>query len=319
MSQSMDEWKVKIMSNISTKKFPIRIGMRTFKTGFAAGIAVAVGYLIDSPYPPFLAIGALGCMQSSIIASLKGARDLTIGNFVGALLAMLFTMTFSGNLSVGCFFGVMIMIVVCNSLHMQPSTTSLACVVFCCCLSDISSKGNLLYGMVRFRDTCIGTAIALAVNMLIRPYSGADRAKAGILRAQQAMLPLLEQRVLRGRIPDLRDLRIKLSDLDSRIDVLLDERMNKSLKKTEVAYLRGCQQLLWKMRDSLIGICCIDTTPHPSEQNLARMNALGLTRDEKQTENILDGMCDEQDTVVFNYYLNIFLDSNEYLTQLIQQ
>lgn len=305
------------MSSISTKRFPLHIGMRTFKTALAASIAVAVGLMIHSPYPPFLTIGALGCMQSSITASLKGARDLTIGNFVGALLAMLFTVTFNGHLSVGYFFGVLIMIVVGNSLHMQPSTTSLACVVFCCCLMDIPSQDDLMYGMVRFRDTCIGTLIALGVNMLIRPYSGADRAKAGILRAQQAMLPLLEQRVLRGRIPDLRDLRSKINDLDARIDVLLDERMNKSLKKTEVAYLRGCQQLLWKMRDSLIGICCIDTTPSPSDKNLIRMNALGLTKNEKQTENILDGVCDVQDSVVFNYYLTIFLDSNEYLDQLM--
>lgn len=304
------------MSSISTKPFPLRIGMRTFKTALAASLSAAVGLAINSPYPPFLTIGALGCMQSSITASLRSARDLTIGNFVGALLAMLFVVTFDGHLAVGYFFGVLIMIVVCNSLHMHASTTSLACVVFCCCLRDIPAQ-DLLYGMVRFRDTCIGTLIALGVNMLIRPYSGADRVKTGILRAQQAMLPLLEQRVLRGRIPDLRDLRSKINDLDKRIDVLLDERMNKSLKQSEVAYLRGCQQLLWKMRDSLIGICCIDTTPSPSETNLARMSALGLSKDEEQTENILDGMCDAQDSVVFNYYLNIFLDSNDYLNQLM--
>ena len=305
------------MSSISSKHFPLHIGMRTFKTALAAGLAVAVGYLIGSPYPPFLAIGALGCMETSITASLRGARNLTIGNLIGALLAMLFTMTFNGHYAVGCFLGILIMIVVCNALHIPPSTTSLACVVFCCCLMDIPSQ-NMLYGIVRFRDTCIGTLIALGVNMLIRPYSDADRVKAGILRAQQAMLPLLEQRVLCGRIPDLRDLRASINKLDARIDVLLDERMNKSLKKTEVAYLRGCQQLLWKMRDSLIGICCIDTMPSPSQENLARINALGLMGEKKQTETILDGMCDTQDSVVFNYYLNIFLDSNDYLDQLMQ-
>lgn len=304
------------MSNASQKHIPFRVGMRTFKTALAAGIAVAIGYIINSPYPPFLAIGALGCMESSIIESLKGARDLTIGNLVGALLAMLFATKFTGYLSVGCFLGVMIMIVVCNSLHMQPSTTGLACVVFCCCVTDIPSNG-IFYGLFRFRDTCIGIVIALAVNMLIRPYNSAERTKAGIIRAQQQMLPLLEQRALRGRIPDLHDLRASINALDHNIDIMLDERMNKSLKKSQVAHLRGCQQLLWKMRDALIGICCIDTTPNPTEENFLRMQSLGLSRGGKETQELLDRVCDEQDSVVFNYYLQIFLQANEYLTMLL--
>lgn len=296
---------------------PFLIGMRTFKTALACGLAVASGYAISSPYPPFLAIGALGCMESSITASLRSARDLIFGNLVGAILAMIFTVTFTGHFAIGCFLGVIIMITVCNLLHMKPGITSLACVVFCCCLKDIPATDNLVYGLLRFRDTAIGTAIALAVNMLIRPYSGAKQTQNAILRAQKEMLPLLEQRVLRGRIPDLRELRADINSLDRAVNILLDERMNKSLKKSEVAHLRGCQQLLWKMRDALISICSIDTTPSPSPQNLERMHALGLTPDDTKTENILAGVCDERDTVVFNYYLNIFLDSNEYLTVLI--
>lgn len=303
--------------NSSEKHIPFLIGMRTFKTALACGLAVASGYAINSPYPPFLAIGALGCMDSSITASLRSARDLIFGNLVGAILAMIFTVTFTGHFAIGCFLGVIIMITVCNLLHMKPSITSLACVVFCCCLKDIPATDNLVYGLLRFRDTAIGTGIALAVNMLIRPYSGAKQTQNAILRAQKEMLPLLEQRVLRGRIPDLRELRADINSLDRAVNILLDERMNKSLKKSEVAHLRGCQQLLWKMRDALISICSIDTTPSPSPQNLERMHALGMTPDNTKTENILAGVCDERDIVVFNYYLNIFLDSNEYLTALM--
>ncbi|MDO4174221.1 MAG: aromatic acid exporter family protein [Eubacteriales bacterium] len=301
----------------TTKHMPFLIGMRTFKTALACGLAVVAGYAINSPYPPFLAIGALGCMDSSITASLRSARDMIFGNLVGAILAMLFTVAFTGHYAVGCFIGVIIMITVCNLMHMKPGITSLACVVFCCCLKDIPASDNLVYGLLRFRDTALGTFIALAVNMLIRPYSGAERTKKGILSAQQAMLPLLEERVLHGRIPDLRDLRKRMNDLDHSINILLDERMNKSLKKSEVAHLRGCQQLSWKMRDALISICSIDTTPSPSPENLARMESLGMTPEQCHTDHILAGVCDESDTIVFNYYLKIFLDSNDYLTQLI--
>lgn len=301
--------------NASAKHIPFLIGMRTFKTALACGLAVAFGYAINSPYPPFLAIGALGCMDSSITASLRSARDLFFGNLVGAILATIFTVTFTGHFAVGCFIGVIIMITLCNLLHMKPGITSLACVVFCCCLNDIPNSG-LFYGMLRFRDTVIGTVIALAINMLIHPYSGAKQTQNAIRRAQKDMLPLLEQRVFEGRIPDLRELRAAINSLDRAVNILLDERMNKSLKKSEVAHLRGCQQLLWKMRDSLISICSIDTTPSPSPKNLERMYALGMT--ESQNANILTGTCDERDTIVFNYYLTIFLDSNEYLTTLIE-
>ena len=207
--------------------------MRTLKTALAVGLSLLTGYAIKSEYPPFLAIGALGAMESSITASFRGARNLTVGNFIGALLAIAFTVVFSGHLAIGCAIGVVIMIVACNMLHIPASTTNLACVVFCCCLTDMLSTCNPMYGLLRFRDTVIGTAIALAVNMLIRPYSGAAHTKDSIIKAQKAMLPLLEQRVLRGRIPDLRDLRAHINDLDRNVSILLDERMNKSLKKSE--------------------------------------------------------------------------------------
>lgn len=301
------------------RKAPFHIGMRTIKTALAVGLSLLTAVAIHSEYPPFLVIGAMGAMESSITASIRGARHLMIGNLVGALLAMAFSIVFSGHLAIGCSIGVVIMIVVCNLMHMRPSTTSLACVVFCCCLADLLSTGNLFYGLLRFRDTVVGTVIALAVNMLIRPYSGAAHTRDSIVKAQRAMLPLLEQRVLRGRIPDLRDLRASINQLDRNVDVLLDERLNKSLKKSEVAHLRGCQQLLWKMRDALIGICCIDTMPNPSRENRARLEALGLTRGSDDPDLLLDTACAPEDAAVLNYYLRMFLDSNDYLTMLLEQ
>ena len=101
------------------KHMPFLIGMRTFKTALACALAVSIGYVINSPYPPFLAIGALGCMESSITTSLRSARDMIIGNLVGALLAMIFVMNFTGYFEITCFIGVIIMISVCNFLHLS--------------------------------------------------------------------------------------------------------------------------------------------------------------------------------------------------------
>lgn len=302
--------------NALKSHFHFHIGMRTLKTAVAVGVSMLIGYLIHSPYPPFMAIGAFGCMESSITASMQGAKNLAIGNLFAALLSMVFGVLFNGHFAFGCFIGVIIMIVLCNLLHMESNTINLACVVFCCTLVDSSSNGILWYGLLRLRDTLIGCGIALLVNMLIRPYSGAERTKQGIIRAKKAMIPLMEQRALRDRIPDLRELRRNINAMDKNIDIILDERLNFSLKKSQVAHLRGCQQLVWKMRDALIGICCIDSTPSPSADNLARLEALGLSRGERH-ESILSGICDEEDSVVFNYYIRMFLDANDYLDQLI--
>ena len=302
---------------MNTTKRQFHIGMRTVKTGIAVAFSFLAGYIVKSEFPPFLVIGALGSMESSITESIRGAQKTLIGNAVGALLSMLFTVTFTGHIAVASTIGIILMILICNNLHIKGNITGLACVVFCCCLDQMMKTGNLMYGVFRFRDMAIGTFIALAVNMLIRPYSGAENTKKSIIQAQKFMLPLLEERVLQGRIPDLRELRANIYNLDKNINILLDERMNKSLKKSQVAHLRGCQQLLWKMRDALIGICCIDSMPSPSEENLARMTALGLTRSETNKDCILDGVSLPEDTVVFNYYLQMFLDSNDYLTELI--
>lgn len=302
--------------NSHSKRFPLHIGMRTFKTAIAVGLSILVGYLIHSTYPPFLAVGALGTMESSISASIRGVRNLAVGNLIGALLSMAFYIVFDGHPAIACFLGVLIMIILCNAMHMKPNTTNLACVVFCCTLIDMTTNGVFLHGLFRLRDTVIGSLIALSVNMLIRPYSGAERTKKDILTAQKVMLPLMDQRVLRGRLPDLREMRRDINIMNRDIDIMLDEKFNFSLKKGQVAHLRGCQQLVWKMRDSLIGICCIDSTPTPSAENLARLESLGFHPSAPQ-ETILNGMCDEEDQVVFNYYLRIFLDANDYLTQLI--
>lgn len=304
--------------NMTKTKLPFRIGMRTFKTALAVALSFLAGYAVKSDYPPFLVIGALGAMESSITESIRAAQKTFIGNTIGALLSVLFTLIFTDHVAVASTIGVILMILICNNLHFNSNITGLACVVFCCCLDEMMATGNLLYGAFRLRDMVLGTLIALAVNMLIRPYSSAERTRHGILKAQKAMLPLLEQRVLHGRIPDLRELRASINQLDKEINVLLDERMNKSLKKSQVAHLRGCQQLLWKMRDALISICCIDSMPTPSAENLARMEALGLTRESKHTESILDGVCVPEDRVVFDYYLKVFLDANDFLTELIE-
>ena len=61
-----------------------RFGMRTTKTAISVMIALTTAYAVGSAYPGFMAIGALGSMERSIVDSIRSARNQSIGNLFGA-------------------------------------------------------------------------------------------------------------------------------------------------------------------------------------------------------------------------------------------
>lgn len=303
------------------KHMRLKFGMRTVKSALSVTIALALSYAIQSPYPAFMAIGALGSMQRSISDSLKSARNLVLGNLFGACLASVIALLFHYDLLSVSFLplvtgiGTILMLIFCNRMNIQ-SAANLSCVVFVCLMVDIQNGADLFYGFKRSFDTLIGVMIALIVNIVIRPYNHKPRIYAMIQAIQADMLPLIEQRVLRCRIPELDALDTKLDKLHKEINMVANERFNATLTQNDIAYIRGCEQLVTKMRDALNSICALDATPAPNDENLDRLYGLGLER--MENDNFLDGKCIYEDRVVLNYYLKIFLDSNEYLHELLE-
>lgn len=298
-----------------------RFGMRTTKTAISVMIALAVAYAIGSAYPGFMAIGALGSMERSIVDSIRSARNLIIGNLVGALLATGVVLLFNNNLlpisviPLITAVGIIIMLILCNQFKIQ-SAANLSCVVFVCLMVDITSGASLTYGFVRFFDTIIGVLIALAVNIVVRPYNHKPRIYSMIHATEESMLPLLGERVLRCRIPDTTSLNKTMDHLHHEVDTISEEKFNSTLTQKDIAHIKGCEQLLTKMQEALIAICSLDARPMPNDNNLDRLYNLGLNRTEQ--DNFLDGKCTFEDRTVLNYYLKQFLDAHDYLCELLE-
>ena len=298
-----------------------RFGMRTTKTAISVMIALTTAYAVGSAYPGFMAIGALGSMERSIVDSIRSARNQSIGNLFGAMLATLVVLLFNHNLLPTSLlplitaFGIIIMLMLCNHFRIQ-SAANLSCVVFVCLMVDITGGASITYGLFRFIDTVVGVLIALIVNIVIRPYNHKPRIYSMLSGTRDAMMPLLAERVLRCRIPDLSKLNRTMEHLHHEVDTVANDKFNSTLTEKDIAHIKGCEQLITKMQEALVCICSLDARPSPNDQNLERLYACGLERTEQ--DNFLDSKCTFEDRTVLNYYLKQFLDAHDYLCELME-
>ncbi|MGM9649058.1 MAG: aromatic acid exporter family protein [Butyricicoccaceae bacterium] len=299
---------------IRYRKF--HFGMRTIKTGIAVALSVALGKAVSDPYPAFMAIGAINSMERSIHDSFVSARNLVLGNFFGAVTGMLFAMLFSRYIAFFTGIGIMLVIVFCNAFKMRESIP-LTCVVFACIACNIEGGTPYLYGVTRFLETLAGIAIALAVNVVLRPYNNAYKVTRLTKADQRILLPLLAQRAYRWEFTDLHEVRRNHRKLSEEIRLYEEELTRRKKRPATVAHLRSCHQMLGRMLEALHTLNSMDTTPLLSEQNAQRMEALGMgTYDPDQS---LAGKCSEEETAVFNYHIRDFLDANDCLTAMISE
>lgn len=289
-------------------------GMRTVKTGIAVALAVELGKMVSDPYPAFMAIGAIGSMDRSIHDSFVSARNLVLGNFFGAVTGMLFAMLFSRYIALFTGLGIMLIIVFCNALNMRESIP-LTCIVFACIACNIEGGTPYLYGVTRFLETLAGIAIALGVNVVLRPYNNAYKVTRLIKADQRILLPLLSKRAYHWEFTDLHEIRKNHRRLGAEIRLYEEELTRRRKKPATVAHLRSCHQMLERMVEALHTLNSMDTTPLLSEANIQRMEALGLGK--YDPDRSLAGKCTHEETAVFNYHIRDFLDANDCLDVMI--
>ncbi|MGN1030021.1 MAG: aromatic acid exporter family protein [Butyricicoccaceae bacterium] len=292
----------------------LHFGMRTIKTGIAVALSVALGKAVSDPYPAFMAIGAINSMERSIHDSIISARNLVLGNFFGAVTGMLFAALFSRYIAFFTGLGIMLVIVFCNALKMRESVP-LTCIVFACIACNIEGGTPYLYGITRFLETLAGIAIALAVNLILRPYNNSYKISSLVRADQRILLPLLAKRAYHWEFVDLHEMRKNHRRLGEEIRLYEEEINRRKRRPATVAHLRSCHQLLGRMLESLHTLNSMDTTPMLSEQNVQRMEALGM--DSYDPDNALAGKCTDEETSVFNYHVRDFLDANDCLTAII--
>ncbi|MDR3766051.1 MAG: aromatic acid exporter family protein [Butyricicoccus sp.] len=290
----------------------VHLGLRTAKTALAVTLALTAAELVHSTMPIFSAIGAISAMSRTLGDALTACLTQLAGCVCGCVIGLLFLLVFPH--MAPPLIGVGIVLVILLGIRLKIHfAIPLSCIVFVCiCLNTTS--GPLYYAASRFLDTSLGLLIALAVNMLIKPYNNRARIVQMITHFVQTFPDFLHERVLLGHYPDLKPLRRGLKRLEEEIQLYERQTFPHKHMRHEIGiYLRGCQQLAERMFDEINALCLMDSPGAPDEEAVRRLEKLGIS--DPDTVQIPASGQREED-IVLAYHLKNLLDAYDYLCEM---
>lgn len=146
--------------------------MRCLKTVIATTLCAAVYFLIDRN-PTFACIGAVFGMDSYMANAPQTGGNRSIGTIIGGFtgcVCFILCQRYPGNISktLIMFFGLLIMIVICQLLNATGSVQA-GSVVFFILLLNTPADNYMNYAINRMIDTLVGEAVAFAVNYIVPP------------------------------------------------------------------------------------------------------------------------------------------------------
>lgn len=294
----------------TTKK--LHLGLRTVKTGIAVALALTAAQLLHSAMPIFAAIGAISAMSRTLGDALTACLTQLSGTAIGCAIGLAVVLALPAPPPAFIGLGVIVVILLCLWLRVQFAVP-LSCIVFVCiCLYDAGNP--FWYAANRFFDTATGLVIALAVNMLIKPYNNRARISNMLTHFACAFPDYLSERVLYARYPSLDKLEHNLRRLDEEIAIFERQTFPRRKARTaEAVYLRGCQQLAQRMLGELAALCAMDEPGRPDRRCIERLAVLGLTIPPEVSA--YDDAATENDTVL-RYHLCKLLDAYGFLQDL---
>ncbi len=156
-------------------KYLPHIGMRNIKTSIAVFITLLLYDFIPGDRDPVYAgLAVILCIQPTVESSFRSSFDRIIGTCLGGLGGYIFmivsTSFFDGGHNyILISIGTMILIYLCNLIKHNDATAITCIVFFLISLSDWQLVEPIAYTLNRVFDTLIGIAIALAINVFIKP------------------------------------------------------------------------------------------------------------------------------------------------------
>lgn len=135
-------------------------------------LSILVGQLLQVEYPFFIAMTAIISMDKTMGNSFKMGRNRVLGTLIGASLGVLLAYIDQGNAFL-CGLGILLLIPICNKLHLQGSITIGGIVMLAIMIH--TDKSPLFYGFHRTLDTFIGATLSFIVNISIFPYANVKR------------------------------------------------------------------------------------------------------------------------------------------------
>lgn len=158
---------------------PFKIGLRTTKTVVAVGITLALFELWNRQPAMLAALSAVYSMQQSNKTSLKYGKFRIFGNTIGVVVAIfiaelgsLLMLPPSLFRILASMLGVLLIIVICNTLNLSTSIINSTATFFVVLLNTPESH-LFSYGANRILDTIIGAIIGILINYAL-PNRQAD-------------------------------------------------------------------------------------------------------------------------------------------------
>ena len=147
------------------------IGMRTWKTAFAATLCAFI-YFLFNDNPAFACIGAIFGMGNDMNTSRLGGGNRLFGTIIGGVIGMAlfrFYIIFHPNggyyplMLILLFIGVVLLILISQYVK-WPGAIQPGGVMLCIILFSTPVETYFAYSVNRIFDTCVGVIVALSVN-----------------------------------------------------------------------------------------------------------------------------------------------------------
>lgn len=144
----------------------MKLGARIFKTGIAITLALYVAQLIHIPAPVFAGIAAIFAIQPTIYRSYLSVIEQIQGNIIGAVVAIVFVMSF-GNHIIIIGFAAMIAIIIMLKLKLENSIR--LALVTIIAIMEAPATDFLQFATLRSSAILLGILSAFVVNLIFLP------------------------------------------------------------------------------------------------------------------------------------------------------
>lgn len=281
------------------------MGMRTLKTAISVFICILVTKLLGIQYPFYSCIAAVISMQGSVSSSFHTGKNRMLGTFVGAITGLAFALIAPANIFLIAL-GITIVISICSHLKWNKSV-SISCIVFLAIMTNLDGKSPFVYSSGRLIETFIGIVISVVVNYAICPPKYLNRIIVSSNKLVDTTILFCGNKFCHNVEMDVGAISEEISHLNTHIS---NYKKDFIIKARELIEINTVLDIITMCNIILISINIINTLGynlHIDVNNKKRLSKL-------YNFNFNNLSYKNNDlNIVFNYHLNIIIDSMDTL------
>jgi uncharacterized membrane protein YgaE (UPF0421/DUF939 family) len=144
----------------------MKLGARILKTGIAIVLSLYLAQLLHSPSPVFAGIAAIFAIQPTIYRSYLTIIEQIQGNFIGAVMAVIFVLLIGNHIIV---IGLAAIIAISLNLKLKLGNTIGLSLVTLVSIMETPGGNFIPFAGIRFLTIMIGVFSAFIVNLVFMP------------------------------------------------------------------------------------------------------------------------------------------------------